>query len=92
MWPTPFVGAITGLKHWYLSASISFTSVQHSSELIVCSGELAALLTMSGAEVMEDPWDLAEHHTQMRLMLMCDNPDSHSPTPAELDLFNGEIM
>ncbi|XP_070211918.1 uro-adherence factor A-like [Littorina saxatilis] len=52
--------------------------------------ELTQLLTLMGAEVVEDPWDLASHPAKHKLVLRCVDSDTQPPTPAEIELFNGQ--
>ena len=53
--------------------------------------ELTQLVTLMGGEVVEDPWDLASHAAQYKLVLRCVDSDAHPPTPAEVELFNGQL-
>lgn len=50
------------------------------------------LLQMSGAEVVEDPWYLAKHPAKDKLVLRCIDSEAQPVTPAETELFNGEVV
>lgn len=54
--------------------------------------EVSQLLRMSGAEVLDDPWDLHSHQAQRKLVIRCVDSEDSPPTPAEIELFNGESV
>ena len=58
-------------------------------ELATFPEELMQLLSLTGAEVVDDPWDLASHRARYKLVLRCVDSDAQPPTPAEIELFNG---
>ena len=57
---------------------------------VTVAEELTQLLSLTGAEVVDDPWELAGHGARHKLVLRCVNSDTQPPTPAEIELFNGQ--
>ncbi|KAL8586434.1 hypothetical protein ACOMHN_023049 [Nucella lapillus] len=71
-----------------LLEGFAFASVGVSSDM--SKKELTQLLTQSGAEVVDDPWALAGHCAAHRLVLRCVDSEAKPPTPAEVELFDGQ--
>lgn len=57
---------------------------------VTVAEELTQLLSLTGAEVVDDPWELASQGARHKLVLRCINSDTQPPTPAEIELFNGQ--
>ncbi|KAK7479149.1 hypothetical protein BaRGS_00029590 [Batillaria attramentaria] len=71
-----------------LLAGFAFTCVGVSPDMT--KKEVIQLLTMSGAEVLDDPWELNSHRAKYKLVIRCVDSDAQPPTPAEIELFNGQ--